>query len=146
MARALPCGLTPPSIEEGSVADKILSIVSSAYRATLEEQDDTVVWLLHAMRGAGAELDVVLTSNAVNYAVRGQDASGLSFGDRRQTSPPRIGEDVAGLGVKGVRVFVVAEDLAARGIELRELVEGVTPLTRGGLAELCGSYRQVWHW
>ena len=33
-----------------------LHIVDGAYRATLEEQDDPVVWLCHAMRGAGAEL------------------------------------------------------------------------------------------
>jgi intracellular sulfur oxidation DsrE/DsrF family protein len=128
------------------VGDRILNIVSSAYRATFEEQDDTVVWLVHAMRGAGAEMDVVLRGNAVSYAVRGQDASGLTLGDWRQTNPPRVGDDVAGLAAKGVRVFVVVEDLAARGIEPSELLDGLAVVPRRDLASLCDGYRHVWRW
>ena len=58
---------------------KTLQIIRSAYRCTIEEQDDTAVLL----RGA-----------AVNYAVTGQDASGLAFGGVAQTCPPRIDRDV----------------------------------------------------
>jgi sulfur relay (sulfurtransferase) DsrF/TusC family protein len=125
---------------------KTLQIVSSAYRATLEEQDDTVLWLVHAMRGAGAEMDVVLTGNAVNYAVIGQDASGLAFGDRRQTNPPRLDTAVATLPAKQVRVFVVEDDLVERGIDRTELVEGVTPIAREAMATLCAAYDRVWRW
>ena len=126
--------------------DRILSVVSSAHRATLEEQDDTVVWLVHAMHGAGAELDVVLRGNAVGYAVRGQDASGLALGDWRQTNPPCVGDDVAALVAKGVRVFVVVEDLAARGIEPSELLDGLAIVPRQNLASMCEGYRHVWTW
>jgi sulfur relay (sulfurtransferase) DsrF/TusC family protein len=128
------------------MAKKVLNIIESAYRGTLEEQDDTVVWLTHAMRGAGAELDVLLRGNAVNYAVRGQDASGLAFGERRQKNSPQIEEDIAKLMGKQVAVFAVQEDLAERGIEGSEVIEGVRVLPRNGIARLLGSYDQVWHW
>jgi len=128
------------------MAKKALSIIESAYRATLEEQDDTIVWLTHAMKGAGANVDVLLRGSAVNYAVKGQDASGLQFGERKQTQPPRIDEDVAKLVPKGVKVFIVEEDLAERGVQRSEIVAGVEPISRGKLAQLFGHYDHVWHW
>jgi sulfur relay (sulfurtransferase) DsrF/TusC family protein len=128
------------------MAKKALSIIATAYRATLEEQDDPIVWLTHALKGAGAELDVLLRGNAVNYAVKGQDASGLVFGDRRQTQPPRIDEDVAKLIPKGVKVFIVEDDLRDRGLELGDLIPGVEAIARARLPRLIGEYDQVWHW
>lgn len=128
------------------MSKKVLSIIETAYRATLEEQDDTIVWLTHAMKGAGADLDVLLRGNAVNYAVKGQDASGLAFGERRQTQPPRLDEDVAKLTTKGVRVFIVQEDLVERGLEHSDLIAGIEPVTVAGLPNLFAAYDQVWHW
>lgn len=128
------------------MARKILQIVESAYRATLEEQDDTVIWITHAMKGSGAELDLLLKGNAVNYAAKGQDASGLAFGERRQTQPPRLGDDVAKLIGKGVEVFFVEEDAAERGLERGDLIEGPKGVRRSALPTLLGRYDQVWHW
>lgn len=125
---------------------KALQIIETAYRATLEEQDDTVVWITHAMKGAGGDLDVLLRGNAVNYALRGQDASGLTFGDWRQTQPPRLADDLTGLIGKGVEVYYVQDDAAARGISESAFIEGLKPVARSGIAELLGAYDQVWHW
>ncbi len=125
---------------------KILQIVESAYRATLEEQDDPVIWITHAMKGAGGDFSVLLRGNAVNYAIRGQDASGLSFGDWEQTEPPQIADQVSGLVGKGVEVFVVEEDVSERGLGNAEFIEGLSRVTRAGLPGLLARHDQVWHW
>lgn len=125
---------------------KVLNIVETAYRATLEEQDDTILWLTQALKGAGADISVLLRGNAVNYAVKGQDASGLRFGKKAQTQPPRLDEDIARLIGKGIRVLVVEDDLAERGVEQSELVASVEQIKRSGIPELIDSYDKVWHW
>jgi len=97
------------------VAKKTLNIVESAYRAVMEEQDDTILWLLAAMQGAGAEHTVVLRGNAVNYAVAGQGVPGLKVGEWKQTQAPKMDRDVLDLIEKRkIPVYVVAEDLADR--------------------------------
>jgi len=125
---------------------KALNVVETAYRATLEEQDDPIVWLMHAMKGAGADLAVLLRGNAVNYAAKRQDASGLCFGTERQTEPPRLAEQVAGLCGKGVAVYIVGEDLAERGLESSDIIDGLTSISRSQLPRLMAAYDQVWHW
>lgn len=125
---------------------KVLQVVSSAYRATFEEQDDTILWLTQAMKNAGGELDVLLSGNSVNYAVVGQDASGLQLGAWTQTQPPRIEEDLRRMIAKGISVFAVADDLADRGLAEAALVDGVRRLSRSDIARLMDGYDHVWRW
>jgi hypothetical protein len=123
-----------------------LHIVEAAYRATLEEQDDTIVWLCHALRGAGAELDVLLSGSAVCYGVREQQVAPLSFGSRRQRHAPDLAGDLQGLLARQVGCFYVEEDAALRGIESGELLEGLVPVSRAKLAALFGRYHQIHRW
>ena len=125
---------------------KALNIIEAAYRGTLEEQDDTIVWITHAMKGAGADLALLLRGNAVNYVTKGQDASGLAIGGQPQTQPPDLAGDVAALVPKGVDVYVVEEDLADRGIEPGDTIDGLKMISRSGIAGLIGDFDQVWHW
>ena len=129
------------------MAKKTLNIVESAYRAVMEEQDDTILWLLAAMQGAGAEHTVLLRGNAVNYAVAGQGAPGLAIGGWKQTQAPRMDRDVIDLiENRKMLVFIVEEDLAARGIERGELVPGVQPLSSKLLPKRMAEYELVSHW
>jgi len=125
---------------------KVLNIVEAAYRGTLEEQDDTIIWICHAMKGASADIDVLLRGNAVNYAVKAQHASGLAFGDAQQTQPPKLADDLAELKTKGVKVYLVEDALSERGIAASELIDGMDLVPRRQLAKLFAEYDQVWHW
>jgi sulfur relay (sulfurtransferase) DsrF/TusC family protein len=125
---------------------KILSIVETAYRATIEEQDDTILWFNHILKNAGADITILLRANAVNYAVKGQDASGLRFGELSQTHPPELDKDVTALIAKGVPVYMVNEDAAERGLGEEELVNGVQKVSRSSLPRLLDQFDQIWHW
>jgi hypothetical protein len=129
------------------MAKKSLNIVESAYRAVMEEQDDTILWLLAAMQAAGGAHTVVLRGNAVNYAIAGQGAPGLTVGEWKQTQAPRMDRDVADLiENRKIPVYVVEEDLSERGIASSELVPGVNLVSRTRLPGFFAEYDLVSHW
>ena len=125
---------------------KILSVIERAYHGTLEEQDDTNLWMTAAIKGAGGDLSVLLRGNAVNYAVKGQDASGLNIGGVPLNVPPTIDKDVESLIGKGVAVYAVEEDLKARGIGKGDVVNGVQMIAQSKIAGLWDQHDSVWHW
>lgn len=125
---------------------KILNIVETAYRGTIEEQDDTILWLSHALKNSGADISVLLRSGAVNYALKGQDASGLAFGESKMAHPPEIDKDLEKMMQKGIPVYLVEEDAKERGLEAAELISGIQKVARKKIPELLDQYDQVWHW
>src|SRR5262245_54532669 len=125
---------------------KTLQIVDNAYRATLEEQDDTILWLTHVLRGTGADLALLLRGNAVNYAVAAQEPVELAIGEWRQSHPPALAADLKGLRSKGVDLFAVKEDVEERGIAEGQLIDDVVLVTRSRLAPLVSGFDRVWHW
>ena len=124
---------------------RILNIVETAYRGTLEEQDDTILWLSQALKNAGADLSVVLRGNAVNYAVR-QACPPLSIGRAIIKHPAQPNDDLARLQAKGAKVYVIREDLVERGIAENRCVAEAQPLGRAELVDLMESHDQIWHW
>ena len=125
---------------------KTLQVLETAYRATVEEQDDTIVWLTHAMKGAGGEFGLLLAGNAVCYAVQDQRAPALVIGAWTQSHVTDLSADVAGLAAKGVPVYAVEEDLEERGLLDARLLDPLTVLPRAKLPALLDEYPRVWKW
>jgi hypothetical protein len=125
---------------------RVLQIIEPAYRATLEEQDDTVLWFTRAIRAAGASADVLLCGTAVNYTVRDQDAEGFRVGGWTQSHPPAIEHEITKLIESGARVAALAEDLAERGISAGSMLPDIEVLSRKSLGGLCAQYDRIWKW
>ena len=124
---------------------KYLSIIDSAYRATVEEQDDTAVWFSHAMKNGGADVSILLRGDAVNYAVQNQDAKGLRFG-ARTVKGPDLARDIKAVVEKKIPIFVVADDLAERGIPASQLIAGLEQIPRSGIARLIEAHDGLLTW
>lgn len=124
---------------------RILNIVETAYRGTLEEQDDTILWLSGALRNSGADVDILLRGNTVNYIVP-QQCPALIIGTTGIRHPARPSEDLGKLQQKGVTVFAVREDLDARGITTEGCIADVKIIPGEAIAGLLEDYGQVWHW
>src|SRR5262249_19458828 len=124
---------------------KYLSIIDSAYRATIEEQDDTAVWFTHAMKNGGADVSILLRGDAVNYAVLNQDARGLRFGSRPVKGPNMV-RDIKAVVEKKIPLYVVTDDLNGRGISVLQLIPGVEQIPRTAIAKIVEAHDRVLTW
>ena len=125
---------------------RVLQIVEPAHRATLEEQDDTVLWFTRAIRAAGAAADVLLVGAASSYAARVQACPELQIGAWKQRHPPAIADEIQQLIASGARVLALREDLAERGIAAAAMIPGIGVTARAELAKLFADYDRVWKW
>ena len=125
---------------------KILCVVETPYRGTLEEQDDATLWLTHSLKNAGGNMGVLLRGNAVNYAVAAQDPAGVVIGKLPIEHPVYPQKNLLKMKQAGIPVHVIREDVEERGIPLESLVKDFTLISGSELPNLFSQYDQVWHW
>lgn len=128
------------------MATSVLCIVESAYRATIEEQDDTVLWLSHMLRTNGLDVSVLLRANAVNYAVANQGDVPLCIGEVAVAQPPRLDHDLGALAGAGVPIYVITEDADERAVGHERLADAVEMIGRDDVPELLCRFDRVFHW
>ncbi len=125
---------------------KILCVVETPYRGTLEEQDDATLWLTHSLKNAGGNMGVLLRGNAVNYAVAAQDPAGVVIGKLPIERPVYPQKSLLKMKQAGIPVRVIREDVEERGISLESLVKDFELISGSELPNLFSQYDQVWHW
>ncbi len=126
---------------------KILSIIETPYRGTLEEQDDAALWLTHAVKNAGDdEFGILLRGNAVNYALKDQNPGGLRIGSLSIERPCKPDRDLLSMKEVGMTIHVVREDLADRGISTDKVVADFELVGRDQITDIVCQYDHVWHW
>ncbi len=122
---------------------RVLTILSAGYRATVEEQDDTVLWLT-AMCAAGLEIDVVLTGSSVFYGIESAQPATLTIAGGRAAQPPNVAEQVADLLERGVSVSYLEDDTAAYGIDPNSILDQIKPIRRQDLTVVVTAHDHVW--
>lgn len=125
---------------------KVLQVIDQAFRTTVEEQDDTILWLTQSMRGAGGDLMLLLSGHGVYYTILSQRQPELRIAQWQQTQPAELTRDIINLLRNDVPVFVIQEDLAERGLAALPLIPGVRTVRRNKIPELYEQADQVWHW
>ena len=129
------------------MSKKVLSVIDTAYRACQEEQDDAGLWFSAAVKNAGVEsMTILLTGNAVNYAVKGHKTDPMTLGGHRVPHPFDPAGDIERMAGKGVTFLLIREDAEERGIDGADLIGAVEQISRTKLPELLEEHDSIWHW
>lgn len=130
---------------------RILQVLDQAFRTTVEEQDETILWLIQSMLKKSLvdpenEMDVLFSGNAVYYPYQKLRQPPLKIADWQQSQPADIQRDIKNLKHCGVSMFVVYEDLCYRGLDLLPVPTGIDLINRKELPQIYTRADQVWHW
>lgn len=124
---------------------KILSVLAHTEYGNLEDSDIGLFASAFAPV-AGQQLTLLLREDAVNYAVRGQDGTGIKIAGTVVQPGFLIETDLRSVQHTKIPVYVVREDIERRGIKPAELIEGVQLLSKKDLGKLIDQFDTVWNW
>lgn len=124
---------------------KILSVLSHTEYGNLEDSDIGLFASAFAPV-TGHEMSVLLTEDAVNYAVRGQSGTGITIAGGTVQPGFLIETDVQSVQAANIPVYAFREDLDVRGIGEGELVAGIKLMSRRELGKFVDRFDTVWNW
>jgi len=124
---------------------KILSVLAHTEYGNLEDSDIGLFASAFASV-AGQPLTLLLREDAVNYAVRGQDGTGIKIAGQVVQPGFLIETDLKSVGQANIPVCAVREDLEERGIKKEELIEGIQLLSQSELGKFIDQFDTVWNW
>jgi sulfur relay (sulfurtransferase) DsrF/TusC family protein len=124
---------------------RILSVLTHTEYGNLEDSDIGLFASAFAPVTAH-EMALLLRADAVNYAVRGQDGTGITIAGGTVQPGFLIETDIKSVQDSGIPVYAVDEDLRERGIALQDLIDGVQRVGRHELGTLVDRFDTVWNW
>jgi sulfur transfer complex TusBCD TusB component (DsrH family) len=127
------------------MAKKILSILSHTEYGNLEDSDIGLFASAFAPV-AGQQLALLLREDAVNYAVRGQDGTGIKVAGTPIQPGFLIETDLRSVNQSNIPVYVGREDVEERGIKPNELIDSVKLMSAKELGKLVDQFDTIWNW
>ena len=127
------------------MAKKILSVLSHTEYGNLEDSDIGLFASAFAP-ATGTPMTLLLTEDAVNYAVRGQDGTGIRIAGGTVQPGFLIETDLAAVRQSNIPVYAFREDLAQRGIAPDDLIGGIALMSRNEFGRFVDQFDTVWNW
>jgi sulfur relay (sulfurtransferase) DsrF/TusC family protein len=124
---------------------KILSVLSHTEYGNLEDSDIGLFASAFAPV-AGQSMTLLLTEDSVNYAVQGQDGTGIKIAGTPVQPGFLIETDLESLKQSNIPVYVLKDDLDERGLKKDELIGSVQLLSRSELGKFIDQFDTVWNW
>lgn len=124
---------------------KILSVLRHTEYGNLEDSDIGLFASAFAPV-TGNEMAILLSEEAVNYAVRGQDGTGIAIAGGTVQPGFLIETDIESVQASDIPVWALREDVEERGLNERDLIAGVRLLSRRELARFIDQFDAVWNW
>jgi sulfur relay (sulfurtransferase) DsrF/TusC family protein len=124
---------------------KILSVLSHTEYGNLEDSDIGLFASAFAPV-AGQSMSLLLREDAVNYAVRGQDGTGIKIAGTVVQPGFMIETDLQSVNQANVPVYAVREDLAERGVTPEDVISGVKLVSAKEIGRLVDQADIVWNW
>ena len=124
---------------------KILSVLSHTEYGNLEDSDIGLFASAFAPVTSN-HMTLLLSEDAVNYAVRGQDGTGIKIAGGTVQPGFLIETDLQSLQDSKIPVYAVKDDLEKRGLSERDLISGVKILRKDEFGKFVDQFDTVWNW